>query len=444
MSATVEVLIVFGMLLILLFSGLQLPFCLGFVSVACGLMFWGSNAVLAMFVSSANSLTQSTTYVAAPLFLFMGAILERSGIADKMFDAMYVVFGRVRGGLCITVIVICTLLAAATGIIGAAIGLMTMLALPAMDKYKYDFKFSTGAIMGAGCLGQLIPPSVVMIVYASQAQLSIGRLFAGGIGAGIMISAIFIIYVVIRCAIDPTLAPAIAPEELSKYSTAQRVGMLFKSVLPTVFLILVVLGSIMAGIATPTEGAAVGCFGALLLAILNKRFSIKMIIESCYVTAKSTAMVFFIVLGAQMFCSMFLGIGGGKVIANMLTVLGGGSRWGVMLVMFFIVFVMGMFMDSYGIVMIGVPLFCPVAAQLGFDPIWFGTMFTVMMLVSYMSPPFAYAAFYVKGSYANPDNMDLGALYKATFPYLGLYILAIVLLCLFPQIITWLPSLMYG
>jgi tripartite ATP-independent transporter DctM subunit len=314
---------------------------------------------------------------------------------------------------------------------------MSMLALPPMMKYKYNFKLATGTIMAAGCLGQLIPPSVVMIVYASQAQLSVGKMFAGGIGAGLMLSSLFIIYVVIRTIIDPNVAPAISREESDKYTVAQKIIMILKSISPTFFLIIAVLGSILLGIATPTEGAAVGVVGALLLVIVNKKFTLKMFIQACYTTTLSTAMIFYIILAASMFTYVFMGLRGGQLITGFVTSLP-FNRWIILSVILIIIFFMGMFLDSYGIVMISVPVFIPIVAKLGFDQLWFSVLFIVMMLISYMSPPFAYAAFYVKG--AAKEKINLGALYAATWQYIAIYFFGVVLLCLFPDIITYLPS----
>ena len=431
--------ILFLAFLVLLVSGLPLAFSLGGLAVAAILLFWDNVNVLTMLVNACNTITQNPTYLAAPLFVFMGAVLEKSGVADKLFDSMYIVMGRIKGGLAIAAILICTILAATTGVIAAAISLMAMLALPAMMKYRYDFKLAAGTIMAAGCLGQLIPPSVVMIVYAAQAQISVGKMFAGGIGAGLLLSALFIIYVVIRTIINPKVAPAISKEEASKYTSGQKVGMLFKSIAPTIFLIFAVLGSILFGIATPTEGAAVGSVGALILVILNKRFSLKMIVEACYATTLSTAMIFFIILAASMFTYVFMGLRGGELITRFVTGLP-FNRWVIFSIILAMIFFMGMFLDSYGIVMISVPVFLPIVTALGFDQMWFSVLFVVMMLISYMSPPFAYAAFYVKG--AAKIHINLGELYGATWQYIFIYFVGVVILCLFPEIITFLPSLM--
>jgi len=439
MTAGIEIIIILIVFLALLLSGHPLAFGLGGLSIIFGFLFWDNPGVLNMFISSCNSLVMNPTYVSAPLFIFMGTLLEKSGVADELFDSMYVVMGRLKGGLAITAIIICTLLAAATGVIAAAISLMAMLALPAMMKHKYDFKLATGTIMAAGCLGQLIPPSVVMIVYGSQAQLSVGKLFAGGIGAGLMLSTLFIIYVIVRTIINPKVAPAISKEESDKFTTKQKIVMALKSIAPTFILIVAVLGSILLGVATPTEGAAVGVVGALLLVIVNRKFNLKMLRDACYATTKSSAMIFFIVLAASMFTYVFMGLGGGQVITNLVAGLS-FDRWIIISIIFAIILIMGMFLDSYGIVMIAVPVFTPIVAALKFDPLWFGVMFTVFMLISYMSPPFAYAAFYVKG--AVKGKMDLGDLYNATWQYLAVYLVGVILLCLFPQIITFLPSIM--
>jgi len=433
------ILFMFLAFLLLLVSGLPLSFTLGGISVLSVLLFWGNVNVLTMLVNTCNTITQNPTYLSAPLFVFMGALLEKSGVADKLFDSMYIVMGRIKGGLAIAAILICTLLAATTGVIAAAISLMAMLALPAMMKYNYNFKLASGTIMAAGCLGQLIPPSVVMIVYAAQAQISVGKMFAGGIGAGLMLSGLFIVYVIIRTIINPKVAPAISRDEASKYSSGQKVGMMITSIAPTIFLIFAVLGSILFGIATPTEAAAVGCVGALILIIVNRRFTWKILIDACYSTTLSTAMIFFIILAASMFTYVFMGLRGGELITRFVTGLP-FHRWVILVIILAIIFFLGMFLDSYGIVMISVPVFLPIVTRLGFDSLWFSVLFVVMMLISYMSPPFAYAAFYVKG--AARVHINLGELYGATWQYIIVYVIGVVILCFFPGIITYIPSLM--
>jgi len=441
MNPAIPVIILFVGFLVLLISGLPLAFSLGGLAVLAILLFWGNVNVIFMLVASVNSLTQNPTYLAVPMFIFMGALLEKSGVADNLFDSMYIVMGRIKGGLLIAVVIICTFLAATTGVIAASITLMTMLGLPAMVKYKYNFRLAAGTIMAAGSLGQLLPPSVIMIVFAAQAQLSVGRMFAGGIGAGFMFSLLFILYVIVRTLINPKDGPAIPKEEASQYSTGHKLGLLFKSIAPTIFLIIAVLGSIVTGIATPTEAAAVGCFGALILCLVNKRLNLDMIIKSCHSTTLACAMIFFIIVSASMFTHVFMGLRGHHLIGGLLTGLP-FDRWVVLAIILLVLFLLTMFLDAYGAVMMSVPIIMPIIVTLGFDPLWFSVIFICMMLISFISPPFAYAAFYVKGASKTP--IAIGDLYAASWQYIAIYFVGIVLLSIFPQIITFLPTLFFG
>ncbi|MBU2054310.1 MAG: TRAP transporter large permease subunit [Proteobacteria bacterium] len=436
-----EAILIVGILfLIILLSGHPLAFTLGGMAVLAAATVWGNPAALNLFIRTTTSIGTNIVYTSIPLFIFMGAMLERSGAANDLFDSMYIIFGPMRGGIAITTVVICTLLAAASGIIGASITLMTILALPAMAKCRYDMKLATGTIMAAGCLGTLIPPSIILIIYGAQAQLSIGKLFAGGIGSGILLSALYLCYIAWKIIVRPDSAPAIDPAEAAKYSQGQKWLMFLKSVLPTSILILLVLGTILVGAATPTEAAALGCVGAMGVAIYNRRLSWTVTRECCHLTMKTTAMIMFIILGASMFTAVFLGLGGGELINSLVSDLQ-VNRWVVMALILLILYIMGMFIDCYGILLIGIPIFTPVTSALGFDPLWFGVMFAVMIQISYLSPPFSYASFYVKGV-AQQQNIPIpiGNLYLATIPFMIMQAIAVVLLCLFPQVILWIPG----
>lgn len=438
MAIEYQLLIGGAIFLTVMLLGHPLVFTLGGLAVLFGIFSMDNLSFLNVFLRNVNGLATNIAYVCAPLFIFMGAVLERSGSADELFEAMYVIFGRIKGGLAITTVIICTLMAAATGIIGASITMMTMLALPAMLKYRYNVRLATGTIMASGCLGTLIPPSIILIIYGGQAQISVGKLFAGGVGAGLLLSALYLIYITVLLLIKPEYGPAISKEEADKYSARQKVYMIIKSIVPTLGLILAVLGSIMFGVATPTEAAALGCVGALLIAYFNKKTSWNMIQEVCYETIKTTAMIMWIVLAASMFTTVFLSSGGADVITNIINGLA-FNRWIILGIIFFILFIMGMFIDSYGVLLIGIPIFTPIVYALGFDPLWFGIMFAIMIQASYISPPFAYACFYVKG--VAPVDIPIDELYKATIPFLILQVIAIILLCKFPGIITWLPGI---
>ena len=440
MTPLTALMIVGIVFLIVLLLGHPLASTLGGLAVIYAATLWGNMGALNLFIRTSTSICTNIVYVSVPLFIFMGTILERSGAADDLFGSMYIVLGRIRGGLAIAAVVMCTLLAAATGIIGASITLMTMLALPSMMKQNYDRKLATGTIMAAGCLGTIIPPSIILVIYGAQAQISIGKLFAGGVGPGILLATLYLAYIIIKIIVNPKAAPAIAREEAAKYSTNEKIIMVLKSVLPTLSLIILVLGSIMLGWATPTEAASLGCLGAVILAAANRKLNWTMIKECCYLTMKTNAMIMYIILGASMFTSVFLGLGGGELISELvqsLTV----NRWIVVVVILFILLIMGMFIDCYGVLLIGIPIFTPIVYALGFDPIWFAIIFAVMIQASYLSPPFAYAAFYVKGvAKEQGTEIPVGELYRAIMPFLLLQILSLIIMAMFPSIITWLPG----
>lgn len=443
MTPLEAILIVGIIFLIILLSGHPLAFTLGGMAVLAAATVWGNPAALNLFIRTTTSIGTNIVYTSIPLFIFMGAMLERSGAANDLFDSMYIIFGPMRGGIAITTVVICTLLAAASGIIGASITLMTILALPAMAKCRYDMKLATGTIMAAGCLGTLIPPSIILVIYGAQAQLSIGKLFAGGIGSGLLLSVLYLVYIIWTIVVRPESAPAIDPAEAAKYSRGQKWLMFLKSVLPTSILILLVLGTILLGAATPTEAAALGCVGAIGVAIYNRKLNWTVIRECCFLTMKTTAMIMFIILGASMFTAVFLGLGGGEVINSLVSDLQ-VNRWVVMALILFILYIMGMFIDCYGILLIGIPIFTPITNALGFDPLWFGVMFAVMIQMSYLSPPFAYAAFYVKGvAQQQKIAVPISDLYWATIPFMVMQAIAVALLCLFPQIILWIPGRLF-
>jgi len=440
----VESLAIVGVIfLIVLFLGHPLAFTLGGLAVLFAATLWGNPAALNLFMRTTTSLCTNIVYVAAPLFIFMGTILERSGAAEDLFESMYIVLGRIRGGIAITTVIICTMLAAASGIIGASLTIMTMLALPAMMKYRYNLNLATGTIMASGCLGTIIPPSIILVIYGAQAQISIGKLFAGGLFPGLILSGLFLAYIIIRVIVDPKSAPAIDPLEAAKYSASQKVMMIIKSILPTLGLIFLVLGSILLGIATPTEAAALGCVGAGAMAAFNRRLTWSMIKECCYMTLRTNAMIMWIILGASMFTAVFLGLGGGDLLGTLVASLK-INRWFVMIFVLFILLIMGMFIDCYGVLLIGIPIFTPIIDKLGFDPLWFAIMFSVMIQASYLSPPFAYATFYVKGVAKETGfEIPIAKLYRATFVFIGLQLIAVIILSLFPGIITWLPGKLY-
>jgi len=379
--------------------------------------------------------------IAIPLFIFMGVIVEKSGLAARLYDSMFVLFGGLRGGLAVATILACTIFAASTGVVGATVITMGMMSLPSMMKYEYDKVMVAGAICAGGALGILIPPSIMILVYAPTANVSVGAMLIGAFIPGFILSMFYIGYILIRCYINPKMGPAIEKEILAKYSAADKIKMLFTSVVPVVALILAVLGSIFFGLAAPTEAAALGAFGAVLLAIAYRGLNWKGVKEACINTVTTTSMVMLVMVGAAFFTSVFMRLGCGAVVEDVILGLPFG-RWGILAVMWLIIFIMGAFIDWIGIVMIAVPLFSPIAVKLGFDPIWFAIMNIVVMQTSFLTPPFAYSIFYLKG--IAPPGMTLTHIYKGVVPFIILILIACVFMTVFPQIVLWAPSQFTG
>jgi tripartite ATP-independent transporter DctM subunit len=321
---------------------------------------------------------------------------------------------------------------------------MGMLATPALMQKNYQKEMTSGIICAAGTLGILIPPSIMMVVYGGLTGLketSVGNLFAGAILPGILLAGLYFAYILIRCNLNPTLGPPISKEEAGTYSVARKWGMTLKSLMPPLVLILAVMGTILAGVATPTEAAGLGATGAAVLAMFNRKFTWDVIKHSCYSTMKTTAMVMMLFIGGKFFSSVFLSMGGGDVVADLL--IGSGlHRYIVLFIMMLIVFLMGMFIDWAAILLVTVPIFMPIAMELGFDPLWFSMLMCVNLQTSFLTPPFGYALFYYKG--VAPPEYTMMHIYRGIFPFVLLQLLGMAIICLFPQIVTWLPSIFFG
>ena len=428
--------LMFAGLLIGLFMGHPLAFVLGGLAVIFGLISWGPG-VFYIFMNRIWGTMDNYVLLAIPLFIFMAQFLDRSGVAEDLFKALRFLLGQTKGGIALTVVVVSTIFAACTGIIGASVVTMGLLALPMMRKYGYDEELSYGAICAGGTLGILIPPSIMLVVMASEATLSVGKLFAGAVFPGVLLSLLYLIYVYIRCHLNPEMGPPISKEERATITNAQLAMMVLKSLVPPLILILGVLGSIFFGIATPTEASGVGAFLAFLMVIGYKKFTWKGLYEAASQTAKTTSMVIIILCGATCFTGVFLGMGGGDVVTGFVTGLGMG-KWGTFWVMMLIVFLLGMFIDWIGIVLICFPLFLPIAKELGFDPIWFVIMMAVNLQASFLTPPFGYALFYIKG--VDPDRIDIKKVYRGIIPFVILMLIGLVMCAYLPDVVMWLPS----
>jgi tripartite ATP-independent transporter DctM subunit len=360
-------------------------------------------------------------------------------VAEDLFDTMRYVFGPVRGGIAIAVVVVSTLFGACTGIIGASVVTMGLLSMPVMLKYNYNKKLASGAICAGGTLGILIPPSIMLVVMADQAALSVGKLFAGAVIPGLILSTLYICYILIRCWFKPEEGPALSREERQAVSKLQLSKMILKSMVPPTVLILGVLGSIFAGIATPTEAAGVGALLAFVMTLLYGKFSWRGLYTAAINTARTTSMVIIILVGASCFAGVFLGAGGGDAVKDFILGIGFG-KWGTFLIMMVILFVLGMFIDWIGIIMITFPVFLPIAKELGFDKVWFVVTMAVMLQDSFLTPPFGYALFYLKG--VAPPEVKTSDIYWGAFPFWRLMEVGLLIVVIWPATITWLANVL--
>ncbi len=427
--------IMLGLLLAMVIGGVHLSFSLMFLAVIFGFLYRGP-AILSLFMQSIFGTMQNEILIAVPLFTLMGCILEKSGAAERLFDATYHLLGPLRGGLALTTIIISTIFAACTGVIAASVSMMALVALPAMLKRGYAYDLATGVVCAGGTLGILIPPSVMLVLMGPMANLSVADLFAGAFMPGLLLSVLYIIYIIIRSWIDPESAPAIKREE-KKSSLGELVSHLVFNLLPVVVLLVAVLGSILLGVCSPTEASALGVTGASLIALAYRNFNVKMLRGALYETLKVTSMVFFVIMGAAMFTSVFMFMRGGNLIKEIILGLGFGKGW-IIFIMMFILFVLGMFLDWIGILYITLPIFVPIAVSLGFDPLFFVLLVAVNLQLSFLSPPFAYAIFFVKG--VCPPEVTTKDIYKGVVPFLCVQAIGLALCYFFPQILMWLPS----
>ena len=447
MSIELLTLVMFGSLIVLLMAGLPLAFVTG--GLACVFLFvLGDERALNIVPSRIFPLMTNYQLSAIPLFIFMAAMLERAGIINDMFDVIYKILGGLKGGLAAATILASTVLAAMVGVIGAAVVTMGIIALPAMLKRGYDPKIAMGSIMAGGTLGILIPPSILAIIYAVVAEQSVGELFIGAVIPGLMLSGLYILYVVIRSYLNPDLGPPIPMEE--RVSNAEKLRLLGKMSAP-IALIIIVLGVIFSGVATPVEAAGIGTFGAFIVAAIHNKLDWPTLREACLTTLKASAMVIWIMFGATIFVGLYVLEGGQQFVQETMQNAGLGP-WGILIVMQILLVILGMFLDWVGILLLCVPIFVPIikalgAAAFGFDDpndlvLWFGVLYLVNMQMSFLSPPFGYALFYLRG--VAPESIPMADIFKAALPFLFLQIVGLVICMLFPWVITWLPNLVYG
>tara|TARA_Y100000766_G_scaffold121843_1_gene104631 strand:+ start:440 stop:1792 length:1353 start_codon:yes stop_codon:yes gene_type:complete len=375
--------------------------------------------------------------VALPMFIMMGLLLDRSGIANDLMRNFSKLFGGIHGGLAISVALIGLLLAASTGIIGASVVLLALLGLPVMLKEGYDQSFASGTICAVGTLGILIPPSIMLVLMADRMAMSVGDLFLGAVFPGLVLTSLYIIYIILFGLLQSEKAPAATQEQFSRTDLYN----LCRSILPPLFLIVAVLGSIFFGIATPTEAAGVGACGALLLTFINKKFESSMLKEVLQETTRTTAFIFAILLGATAFSLVLRGLGGDELIERSLLGLPFGNT-GIIVCILLATFLLGFFLDWIELTLIVLPLVSPVVNALGFDPIWFTILFAVCLQTSFLTPPVGFAIFYLRG--VAPPEVDIKGIYRGVMPFVLLQIIGIIIIFNFSSLVTWLPQQAYG
>ncbi|MDO5103107.1 MAG: TRAP transporter large permease subunit [Lautropia sp.] len=393
--------------------------------------------------------------VAVPLFIFMGVLLERSGIAEALLGTMGRLFGRVRGGLGFAVIIVGALLAASTGVVGATVVTMGLISLPAMLRAGYDPKLGTGVIAASGTLGQIIPPSTILIFMGdmlagthAQVQMSkgnfaptpvsVGDLFAGALFPSVVLILLYMLYMAGKALFDPKSCPAISPEEHQGRSLARDV---FTALLPPLLLIIAVLGSILGGVATPTEAASVGSVGALLLIIAKRKLSVKMLRDACQSTAVITSMVFTLLLGAAVFSIVFRMLGGEELVHELLSDLPGGAM-GALIIVMFVMFLLGFILDTFEVIFIIIPITAPVLLALDINPVWLGVLVGMNLQTSFMTPPFGFSLIYLRG--VAPASVSTGTIYRGAAPFVLLQLIGLAAVIAFPELATWLPAQIFG
>ena len=429
-------LLMVGSLVLLLVIGMPMAYALGLVAMVFAVTFFGMNSLM-LLSSRIYGFVNVYVLIAVPMFLMMASIMDKSGVAEDLYNAMRVWAGGMPGGVAHMTLLAAVFMAATTGIIGGEIILLGLVALPQMLRIGYDKNLAIGTICAGGSLGSMIPPSVVLIFYGLTAQVAIGDLFIAVIIPGLLLAGLYMVYITIRCLINPEIAPPV-PIEQRNMSFAQKLGLIKNLILP-LGVAFGVLGSIYAGIAAVSEAAAVGVAGTIVAAILRGRFSIQMLREALQQTMAACGLLLWLTFGATALIGVYNLLGGIAFVNGMISGLP-FDRIYILLIMMLILIILGFFMDWVGILLLTMPIFVPIIKELGYDPVWFGILFCMNMQISYLSPPFGPAAFYLKG--VAPPEISLADIYKALWPFILLQMLAIAIVIAFPNVALWLPSVL--
>jgi len=431
--------VMLGGLILTVLSGYPLALPIGAVALVVGFLAFG-DSVFSIIYQQVFSILHNYVLLALPLFIFMGVTLEYSGIAERMYDALFLILSGLRGGLAIITVLLGTALAACVGVITASVTMLTTLSLGSMVRRGYDHSLAAGAVCAGGTLGILIPPSVMLVIYGPMARISVGKLFMAAMFPGLILSALYIIYIVVRCHLQPKLAPVIPVEERA-VPVSQKIKLLFTAALPPILIILAVLGSIFAGIAPPTEAAATGATASLILTAANRKLNWKTFKSILLKSLNISCMVMLIGAMSVAFTAVFIKGRGGEVVQAAVLAAPGGA-WGAFIAVMFMYFILGFFIEWIGIFFIMVPILAPLAPVLGFDPLWFGMMIVINLQMSFLTPPYAFAIFVLRGV-APPDlGITSAEIIRGVIPYILLIMVCLGLCIVFPQIILWLPSVM--
>ncbi|MCF8086945.1 MAG: TRAP transporter large permease subunit [Desulfotignum sp.] len=415
-----------------LISGFPMAFTLGGSSIVASWIFIGFDSLPYVATNTFGMMT-NVILIAMPLFIFMACVLEKSGVTHDLYNFMHQLLGSLNGGLAMGTVAICAIIAAMSGVSTTGVVTMGIIALPIMLKMKYDKSIAIGPILAGGALGLLIPPSVSLVIYGMIARVSIGRLFAGAIIPGMLLVFLYMSYIGIRCYLNPSLGPALPKED--RVPLIEKLKLAKSLVLP-MLIIISVLGSIFAGLASPTEAAAVGAGGAVLSAAINRRLSWDVLKDACFRTMSINGMIMWILFGAACFTSIFFRTGGQGLIGDMM--LGLESKVVIFGIILITLIVLGFFLDEITQIMITVPVFLPIVVQLGYDPVWFGVLFMTQVQMDYLTPPFGFTLFYLKG--VAPPEVSMADIYKSILPFLCMQLIVVLLILFFPQIVLWLPE----
>jgi tripartite ATP-independent transporter DctM subunit len=432
-------LLMFPALLFALFMGVHVAFAMMGIALVFGYMTFGP-AVIHQFVSKVDDMASNFVLAAVPLFVFMGSMLERSGIAERLFDAVHLWTRRLPGGLAIGTVIMCVLFAASTGVIGATETVVGLLAIPIMLKYAYGKELISGTICAGGSLGTIIPPSVVVVVLGPVADVSVGDLFVGMIFPGLIMAASYVVYILIRCIIDPKQGPRL-PRSPEDPRFLRKLEITAKAMVPPVVMIFAVLGSIMFGWAAPTEAAALGALGAILLTLAYGQFTLPMLQETVLKTLKVTCMIMVILLCGNMFAGVFIA-SGGVFLTQQLISSADLVPWLTLVAFLAVCFIAGFFLDWISVLLIFIPVFIPLVRAMGFDPVWFCVLFLIVIQTSYLTPPMAPAIFYLRG--ISPPEITLQHMFRGVVPFILLQVVTLAIVAAMPQLVLWLPSKVLG